>query len=96
MYFMNLIESKFQEISHWLKAEPRAKDRITTATMGLWAGIWLGVIFACIFTSPTPIVTLFWFAIAGSVMCSAIGGFFPKYPRIVFYPFYLLLFFGGN
>ena len=95
MYGMNYIKSRIRDIKEWLKAKPKPKDRATTAMMGLWAGIWLGIIFACIFTNPTPIITLFWSAITGAIVCSIIGGFFPKYPRILFFPFCLFSI-GGN
>jgi len=93
---MNFIKSKFQDMRQWFKIKPNAKDRITTAMMGFWAGIWLGVIFAFVFFSPTPIVTLFWSAVGGAIICSIVGGVFPKYPRIIFFPFCLFSIGGGN
>jgi len=83
-------------MKEWLRAEPKPKDRATTAMMGLWAGLWLGVIFTSIFISPTPIATLFWGAISGATICSIIGGVFPKYPRILYLPFCLFSVGGGS
>jgi len=93
---MNFIKSKLSEVKQWLQAKPKPKDRATTAIMGLWAGIWLGTIFALLFTSPTPVVLLFWSAICGAIICSVIGALFPKYPRILFFPFCLFSIGGGS
>lgn len=89
MYVMSYPKHKIASIMQWLSSEPTPKDRATTALMGLWAGIWLGIISAFIYSNPVSTTLLFWFAIGGAISCSVVGCIFPKYPRILFLPFCL-------
>ena len=81
------LKNRIYEFQSWFKSKATPRDRAWTAAMGLWAGIWLGIIIRFIYSNPVPISGIFYAAIIGSISSVILGAIFPKYLRIVFLPF---------
>ena len=93
---INYFKNKFHEFRSWFKSKATPKDRAWTAAMGMWAGIWLGIIIRFIYSNPVPISGIIFAAVIGSVSAVILGAIFPKYLRIVFLPFCFFSIGGGN
>ena len=65
------------------------KDRIMSALIGLWAGLWIGGLGRVIYATPVGGGDVLRYALLGAVICAAIGGTIPKHSRIIFLPFCL-------
>jgi hypothetical protein len=86
-----------QRFEEWWRAPTTTPDRIKTALLSMWAGLWIGAI-ACVVLLPFPIpfsAILYW-ALAGAGAAAILGALFPKAMWLVAMPFAFLGIGSGN
>lgn len=72
----------------WWRAPATVSDRVLSAIMGAWAGLWIGGLGRMLVTSTSvPLAEVFWFAVGGGLWLAAAGAVFPKAVRCIALPF---------
>ena len=83
----NFLTKRKERFLNWWSEPTNTRDRVTSAFLGFWAGIWLGGLGRIIYSTPVSGMTVLYFALGGALICSLLGASAPKHTRIIFIPF---------
>ena len=84
---MKFINQKIDSIRRWFAEPASPADRLLSAVIGTWAGVWIGGLGRVFYETPVSFMSVGKFALGGAITCMLVGAVFPKYSRIAFYPF---------
>ena len=92
----DFINKKKKQIQKWWQRPATKSDRVFSAMLGVWAGMWIGGLGRIFFETPVPFGQIGYFGLYGAILGAISGAFFPKASRFLFYPFAFLGFSCGG